>query len=968
MKHLKLLLLGFFFILILPQNLFSQAPDGVNYQAVVRGPLGLPLNAQPVDVRFNIRQGSPTGTSVFLEIHNTTTNQFGLINLELGSVNNGAFSVINWGTGGAYYLQIEVDAGSGFDDLGASQLLSVPYALFAKSAATGQQGFNSLLDTVTAGASCPNGGYKVLLGLDANANTVLDPVEVTSSFYVCNGTSGLSINWIGSSTTFPVGNPNDAFYNSADGISYIFNGTTTSWDTLVAGGSGTPDNDWIVAGNNMSSGILGNVGIGTLTPSKKLSIQSAAVGGDGIQINNTSGGNPGVEYQTQGTTRYVMGIDQSDNNKFKIGTSTLFTNTRLTINGQGNVGIGTNTPVHNLTVGSTDSIISSFTSTNPDVAVISVLGTNPNAFVGSIFLTGSDSGIVGIDPLKKIFHMSNTTPGGHTIIVGDSSASMIGINTLSIASKLIYNKSPSIYNESDTVFNYSTSGPNFNYNRGIFKTDSLYLLGGNLTTGYVLAHEGNGKAVWTDPATLPGAAWNSNGTKTILNNINDYVGIGISTPLVKLHIVDSVQTIMAVQSSNSIAADKSSNVSFLRSRGSSATPTAVLGGDRLGKLEFLGWDGTFWSESASIRAIADEPFTSSGNGTHIEFQTTAIGTIINKEAMRITDNGYVGIGTVSPTEILHIKNNLSTYVLNETSGGHSFFVADGTNNLGLRMSNAGVDLANVYYDQLTSTLNFWVSGNRMHITNAGNVGIGTISPSALTHINMVSPALTALKVTNGNATANNAVVVQFDANSTLTNAFRLERDGQIGLGTASPAAKLDVIGNVKITDGTEGVGNVLVSDATGTATWKPNAIGFESSIQNPYTVPPGLITGVLPVTFDTVIFNDGGAFDPNLGSYHFRPTVSGVYAIEATILVNHIVGNPNEQVRMAFVKNSTLPEIKTAQIYINPGEIKTITISTTMRLNAGDAIHIELGCAAGNTLIVIPSEAVWFSGHLVYSD
>jgi len=182
-------------------SVHAQAPDGVNYQAVVRDVLGLPLNNQSVSVRFTIHQGSSTGPSVFQEVHATTTNQFGLINLELGSVDNVNFSAINWGTGGAYYLQIEVDGGSGFDDLGASQLLSVPYALFARSAATGAQGYNSLIDTASAGvANCPNGGYQVLMGLDANANTVLDPSEITSSFYVCNG-SGVAVNTNDTSTT-----------------------------------------------------------------------------------------------------------------------------------------------------------------------------------------------------------------------------------------------------------------------------------------------------------------------------------------------------------------------------------------------------------------------------------------------------------------------------------------------------------------------------------------------------------------------------------------------------------------------------------------------------------------------------------------------------------------------------------------------------------------------------------------------
>ncbi|MBL4592883.1 MAG: hypothetical protein JKX68_03595 [Flavobacteriales bacterium] len=449
MKHFKLFYLGLLLILISSQQLFSQAPDGVNYQAVVRGPLGLPLNNQAVSVRFSIHQGSPTGTVVFTETHATTTNQLGLINLELGSINNGAFSAINWSTGGAYYLQIEVDAGSGFDDLGASQLLSVPYALFAKSAATGVQGFNSLIDTVAAtAATCPNGGYEVRAGLDANANTVLDAGEVTSSFVVCNGLNGAA-------------NVNDT--SATNEIQTLSINTTN--DTIF----------------------LSNGGGFVVLPS--------------------------------------LGVD----NDWVQGTGIVYNNTDL-------VGIGTATPIHSLTVVSTDTVIASFTGTGPDAAVISVWGTNPNAFVGSIFLSGSDSAIIGLDPTQGILYLANNTPNGHVVVAADSSVSMNGISVGNVASNLIYNKSPSIYNEADTIFNYSTSGANLHVNQGAFMTDSLYLLGGNLTPGYVLANGGNGKAVWIDPSTLSlGGVWQSN-TPDIYFNTGK-VGVGTTTPFTILNVV-----------------------------------------------------------------------------------------------------------------------------------------------------------------------------------------------------------------------------------------------------------------------------------------------------------------------------------------------------------------------------------------------------------------------------------------------
>ena len=107
----------------------AQAPQGVNYQAVVRNASGQPLpNGTNVSVRFQIHDGSLVGPVVFQETTIATTNEFGLISYAIGSGQN--LSVVNWGSG-PKYLQVAIDpsGGSNFADMGTSQLLSVPYAL-----------------------------------------------------------------------------------------------------------------------------------------------------------------------------------------------------------------------------------------------------------------------------------------------------------------------------------------------------------------------------------------------------------------------------------------------------------------------------------------------------------------------------------------------------------------------------------------------------------------------------------------------------------------------------------------------------------------------------------------------------------------------------------------------------------------------------------------------------------------------
>jgi hypothetical protein len=132
MKKLVLIMSG----LVITGILLAQSPAAFNYQAVVRDATGAVKANQNVSFRISILQGSVSGTAVFRETHSAMTNEFGLVNLEIGNGNilNGTISTINWG-GNRHFLKIELDpnGGSSYTPMGTSQLLSVPYALNAKT-------------------------------------------------------------------------------------------------------------------------------------------------------------------------------------------------------------------------------------------------------------------------------------------------------------------------------------------------------------------------------------------------------------------------------------------------------------------------------------------------------------------------------------------------------------------------------------------------------------------------------------------------------------------------------------------------------------------------------------------------------------------------------------------------------------------------------------------------------------------
>ncbi|CAN1536170.1 Fibrobacter succinogenes major paralogous domain [Flavobacteriaceae bacterium] len=120
---------------------FAQAPQGFNYQATVRNSSGALITNQNVYFKFNVMLNSQTSVPVFTETHYVPTDDVGQVNLIIGqgTATTGVFSSINWGTGN-YFLGIELDinTGLGYVAMGTTQLLSVPYALYANSSGNGQ--------------------------------------------------------------------------------------------------------------------------------------------------------------------------------------------------------------------------------------------------------------------------------------------------------------------------------------------------------------------------------------------------------------------------------------------------------------------------------------------------------------------------------------------------------------------------------------------------------------------------------------------------------------------------------------------------------------------------------------------------------------------------------------------------------------------------------------------------------------
>lgn len=127
-------LLGAFLIFV---GVNAQAPEKMSYQSVVRDANNLLVINHSLGLQVSILQGSLNEPAVYVERHFSATNSNGLVTIEIGSstlVMYGAFSSIDW-QGGPYFLKTEIDlnGGDNYTITGTTQLLSVPYALFAKT-------------------------------------------------------------------------------------------------------------------------------------------------------------------------------------------------------------------------------------------------------------------------------------------------------------------------------------------------------------------------------------------------------------------------------------------------------------------------------------------------------------------------------------------------------------------------------------------------------------------------------------------------------------------------------------------------------------------------------------------------------------------------------------------------------------------------------------------------------------------
>ncbi|RLD46139.1 MAG: hypothetical protein DRI86_03990 [Bacteroidetes bacterium] len=286
MKKVTIIFAAFLF-LFSGSIVLAQSPNEFSYQAVVRGANNQILTNQNVGVLLSILETSASGSIVYSESHTISTNQYGMINISVGSgsVISGVFSNISWGNN-IHFLKTDIDitGGSSYQFMGTTQLKSVPYALYANIADSIKGGFMEN-DPIYSTSVASN-----ISAMDtANWNNKLDAFIELDPLYSISVASSISamdtLAWSNKLDTEVDGDSTNELQllTFVDDTLYLSKGNQVFIGDTSSGGQ------WQQQGNNINFN-TGNVAINSTNYTAKLNLDDYDQGDTTVTLQSYSNG------------------------------------------------------------------------------------------------------------------------------------------------------------------------------------------------------------------------------------------------------------------------------------------------------------------------------------------------------------------------------------------------------------------------------------------------------------------------------------------------------------------------------------------------------------------------------------------------------------------------------------------------------------------------------------------------------
>ena len=615
-------------------------------------------------------------------------------------------------------------------------------------------------------------------------------VKQTNSGYSASGYTTLTTNSVTPRFTFNYGDGvRFANFNFAGGDYYYTlpsaTGTLALTSDITGAVSGTTNYiPKFTGANSLGNSVIyessSNIGIGTITPAKKLDVVGTAqVSGEMTFGNDVVLTNSAYIYSNAGGSgvRAGMFFDGTGTNlRSFIGGSEQM---RLTSTG---LGIGTSSPAYKLNVVSSNSTISRFDGSSivaSSAGEIDILGPQSNGEInlgvgGSTITDASNniqnkayitasSGLAGLNLRSDAGYVQITAGGvaSSNEVARFTASGNVGIGTSSPTEKL------QVGGSSGAVATPTAIRMDDTYRAGADAFDALkfYLFkGASETYGFGLGNIADVQ-YWAGSSSTGAHRFFTSRTERMRLDASGNLGIGVTSMSYKLQVAGVINT--------------------------TATSGYLLrDGDVAGYGIFKG-------------------------------STTRIGIAANgNEYLSVTSGGNVGIGTVSPGEKLEIygsaaatSNFTALKLTNGSDGGLKILFSNAVSSelasiiAGVSSAGGGTDDGTLIFSTATNA----VSNERMRITSGGNVGIGTTSPNTILNLYSSLPILRWQNPTSGTGVSDGGDIYLQDNDFWVRNIesgilgfatsgaerMRITSGGNVGIGTTAPSEKLEVNGNIK---------------------------------------------------------------------------------------------------------------------------------------------------------------------------